>query len=479
MLSLATATLSFSADPTPAPEPPAPTPDAKCVKFCGQYDFLCGSMPSNPPFLKEDGACLAWCMTLPRVPLAFGGGEGYGNNLECRQNHLDLIPSQGTAGRAFHCYHASPDGDGICASVPVGGYESTFHAYTAAEFSDANTGCKVSTDGTVADCFGVEANPPLSTLPATVKFLFAWNATITKLTKAMLAGLPNLIALHLEYNGIAEIEEGALDGLPMLETLVLNNNPIAAFPAGFLHKTTALKEFQMNTVAGEGGFPNCLPVVNGPHCPLMDLPVDFFANTKDLVVWSSYITGIIDLPVGFFKGLTKLSILTFVVNGVVATPAGGGPGDVPGWTDAAVAKEGLFDGLVSLRQFDFFGNGLTKLPTLPAMPSLKRFTCWNCAITELPEGALAGAPNLEELWLHNLGGGTPPFKSGYDAPPADYFETNPKLKAITMDAALKSAPSMELLTAVAKNQPSAFFSWSLEIPACGKSPAAPGSCPAA
>jgi Leucine-rich repeat (LRR) protein len=345
------------------------------------------------------GKCLETCMKWPRSldprdfttvnatenspdTRVFRSNLG-GDTIHCRELHMSFATSANS--KAFHCPHAGNPSAGICRDVLVKGYTPYEWLRDGATTKHRLGYCNVAGDETVADCQAggiTTANlaTALAVLPPTIQILFLSGNEITSLGAdafKTLKNMKNIKAVYLNDCKLATVDANALRGLSNLEIFNADSNLVEDLAADFLQHTPNLRQISMFN-----NF-NLFKATNM-------IPAKFFSHTPNLEVISLYSTAIHTFDKDTFKGLKKLTLLTFVANGSIASfPAG------------------LFDDLVSLQFFDFFGNSISTIPEGffgSWAKNIIRLALWNNPITSVHSNAgLENLKSIEMAYFHSEG----------------------------------------------------------------------------
>lgn len=394
------------------------TVDTECQEYCDNYLTIC----VDSSFFDGHDSCMAACSEYPRVPYdpsALLAGEVDpimlgSDTLSCRMTHLgfalnfggggDKYQAQTSNDAAFHCGHASPEGEGICVDYTFGG-KTPFQIMQEGIDTWRKFGaCRLAADDTVASCQKSSltdgtVQAALNVLPDTVEHLFLHSnelETVPDLSRFK----DTLKSLYLDGNNIGSVSKMDFN-LPELEILSLNQNPIVELPENLLKRTPKLKSFVYFT--GNGGE----SAFNGI------IPKRFFRSTPDIVNIIMYgHHNIVEFESGVFDGLSKAEIISFV--------------------DCRLSFDGfpngVFDDLVSVQYFDFFLNNLSgKIPSDlfgPWATNIFRVVFWANPLTGIEEGAFDVLENVEKIFLHGTG-------AGVDIG-SDTFAHNPELTTVTM-----------------------------------------------
>ena len=422
--------------PEPATEPDAPLAagemlisskdkyvDGLCVEFCDDYFYK--YCYANNIYLNSDRRrnlvstaetnlnrggdvstaieqCHQACMSWPRGidPFTYQAytdpdcarEDSYnsimgGDTFWCRQKHMFLVKNQ--EDQAFHCYHATNQGGGICRDALVNGY-TPYELLRDGENSCRHFGyCDLAGDDTIADCSGQtrindsNLDKVLRMMPDSVQVIFLNGIPdITDIPADAFSKFSDLQALYInDCPNLATISENALRGLGNLKIFNADNNEsITTIPETLFKDSSDLRQISM--------FQN----------PITDIPAKLFENTKNIERIVLYGNSITEFPPGVFAGLKKLTFLAFPDTGLCS--------------ETYCIPDDTFDDLESLQYFDIFlAPNFTKLKARwfnvdkksesKMGKNLIRIAMWNNpSLTEVEEELFTNLKSLEMAYFH-------------------------------------------------------------------------------
>lgn len=308
--------------------------------------------------------------------------------------------------------------------------------------------------------------PNLNRMSLTVRGLYG-----TTINEDFLLSVPRLTHLTLKYsarsfreNHLLTLPRNFLARAPQLQSLTIDVGKLDPFPTDLLAHTPHLKTFSLDDSESE------------------DVPWEILQSTPELEDLFLNLPAVTDLPPELLTAVPKLRRLDFSFNSETELPseflanmplleelkfqADTVP---PGFLDSATqlksltlnTDNGIPPGFLStatnLESLDLVDNQSASVPEdflIQVFPQLKHVRLQMVAVQELPDGFLARAPALEEIWFDRISVGW-----GEEwlitALPSRFLADAPRLDTVVMfldevadlpDGFLQNSPHLQSIT---------------------------------